>query len=348
MNQSKEIIASVVSAAHEVRNEQRTLEYSDQQVLVKVERGGICGSDIHYFQHGRAGMSVLKQPMIIGHEFVGRIAGAPAGSGLRVGQAVAVNPSQPCNHCQLCLEGKQNLCREMRFMGSAQFFPHVNGGFANYVAVNAFQCVPYADDADARVIAFAEPLAVAIHAIRQAGDLVGKKVLVTGSGPIGCLVIAAALAAGAAEIVATDMSERCRKLAQQMGATAAVDPTDQQITAKWQENGGYFDICFEASGAAAAIASTVGFTRPKGRIVQLGMGAASTEFPLGPLLVKEIELAGSFRFIHEFETAVRWLESGRINPLPLLSAEFPQQQLVEALETASDKNLAAKVQLVFA
>lgn len=347
MKQSRDIIASVVSAARQVRNEPRTLEYSDQQVLVKVERGGICGSDIHYYQHGRAGMSVLKQPMIIGHEFVGKVVQAPANSGLRAGQPVAVNPSQPCNHCALCLEGKQNLCHEMRFMGSAQFFPHVNGGFASYVAVSAHQCVPYAEEADARIIAFAEPLAVAIHAIRQAGDLVGKRVLVTGSGPIGCLVIAAALAAGAAEIIATDMSERCRELAREMGALQAVDPSDPEIMAKWQENGGYFDLCFEASGSAAAIASTVSFTRPKGRIVQLGMGSASTEFPLGPLLVKEIELAGSFRFIHEFATAVRWLETGRINPLPLLSAEFAQQDLEKALETASNKNLAAKVQIVF-
>ncbi|KGT91667.1 L-idonate 5-dehydrogenase [Erwinia typographi] len=343
----KEIIASVVSAAHQVSNQPRMLECRDDQVLVQVERGGICGSDIHYFQHGRAGMSVLKEPMTLGHEFVGRIVEAPAGSALKPGQRVAVNPSQPCNSCEFCLSGKQNLCRTMKFMGSAQFFPHVQGGFASFVAVSPAQCVPYADEADAKIIAFAEPLAVAIHAIHQAGDLVGKKVLVTGSGPIGCLVMASAFAAGAAEIVATDMSERCRTLALAMGASRAVDPGDLPTTSRWQENGGYFDVCFEASGAPAAIASTVGFTRPKGRIVQLGMGAASLEFPLGSLLVKEIELAGSFRFINEFEIAVRWLESGRINPLPLLSAEFPQQDVVKALEMASDKNLAAKVQLTF-
>lgn len=347
MKKSKQITATVVSAAQDVRNESRVLEYADEKVLIKVERGGICGSDIHYYLHGRAGMSVLKQPMIIGHEFVGQVAEAPPESALKIGQRVAVNPSQPCNDCPLCLEGKQNLCREMRFMGSAQFYPHVDGGFADYVAVNARQCIPYSDNADAKIIAFAEPLAVAIHAIHQAGDMVGKKVLVTGSGPIGCLVMAAAYAAGAAEIVATDMSARCRTLALEMGASTAADPTDVATTSAWQENGGYFDICFEASGAPAAIASTVGFTRPKGRIVQLGMGAASLEFPLGALLVKEIELVGSFRFISEFETAVRWLESGRINPLPLLSAEFSQEEVVQALEIACDKSRAAKVQIVF-
>lgn len=343
----QKIIASVVSAAYQVSNQQRTLEYGDDQVLVQVERGGICGSDIHYFQHGRAGMSVLKEPMILGHEFVGRVAEASPQSGLKVGQRVAVNPSQPCNHCEFCLSGKQNLCRSMKFMGSAQFFPHVQGGFASFVAVNSAQCVTYSDQAESKVIAFAEPLAVALHAIHQAGDIVGKKVLVTGSGPIGCLVIAAAFAAGASEIVATDMSERCRALALEMGASQVADPTDQHTMSQWQANSGYFDVCFEASGSPAAIASTVSFTRPKGRIVQLGMGAASVNFPLGSLLVKEIELAGSFRFINEFESAVRWLESGRINPLPLLSAEFSQQDVVKALEMASDKSQAAKVQLTF-
>jgi len=345
--QQKTVNAVIVNAAHDVRCESREIEWNAQQVLVKVERGGICGSDIHYFQHGRAGMSVLKAPMILGHEFVGIIEQVPENSDLKVGQRVAINPSQPCQLCALCQEGKQNLCRSMRFMGSAQFFPHVNGGFAQYVAVNPVQCVPYSDGADAKVMAFAEPLAVCIHAVRQAGDLTGKRVLVTGAGPIGCLVIAAALASGATEVVATDISERCRQLAINMGASAALDPRDEQQIERWAENGGSFDVCFEASGAGAAVASLVAFTRPGGIIVQLGMGAAEVNYPIGPLLVKEIQLRGSFRFTSEITTAVRWLEQGKINPLPLLSAEMPMQDAALALELAADKERAAKVQLVF-
>lgn len=119
-----------------------------------------------------------------------------------------------------------------------------------------------------------------------------------------------------------------RELALQMGATLAVDPTDTERTAQWAEEGGYFDVCFEASGSPAAIASTASFTRPKGTVVQLSMGHNTVEIPLGLLLVKEIKLVGSFRFIDEFTTSVRWLESGRIDPLPLLSAEFNQDQVV--------------------
>lgn len=345
--QSKIVKAVMVKGAHDVRLEDYTINWDEAQALVKVERGGICGSDIHYFQHGRAGMSVLKSPMVLGHEFVGIIEQAPHGSGLTPGQRVAINPSQPCQQCEICLSGKQNLCRSMRFMGSAQFYPHVNGGFAQYVAVNPAQCVPYCAEANPEVIVFAEPLAVCLHAVRQAGDLTGKRVLVTGAGPIGCLVIAAALACGATEVVATDISERCRALAVKMGASSAQDPRDEQAAAQWSANGGAFDVCFEASGATSAVASVVSYTRPGGIIVQLGMGAAEVNYPVGPLLVKEIQLRGSFRFTSEFTTAVRWLENGKINPLPLLSAALNMDEAAAALELASDKARAAKVQLVF-
>ncbi|MEJ4046926.1 L-idonate 5-dehydrogenase [Erwinia sp. SLM-02] len=345
--QQKTVKAVVAHGAHDVRLESHTLSWEADRVLVKVERGGICGSDIHYFQHGKAGMSVLKSPMVLGHEFVGIVEHAPENSGLHGGQRVAINPSQPCQQCDICRSGRQNLCRTMRFMGSAQFFPHVNGGFAQYVAVSPAQCVPYAQEAEPRVIAFAEPLAVCIHAVKQAGDLTGKRVLVSGAGPIGCLTIASALASGATEVMATDISPRCRALALEMGATLALDPRDEVTTTGWAADGGQFDVCFEASGAPSAIAAMVAFTRPAGVIVQLGMGAAEVNFPIGPLLVKEVQLRGSFRFIGEFDTAVKWLETGKINPLPLLSAERDMADAAAALALAADKEKAAKVQLVF-
>ncbi|MBS2683536.1 alcohol dehydrogenase catalytic domain-containing protein, partial [Salmonella enterica subsp. enterica serovar 1,4,[5],12:i:-] len=120
------------------------------------------------------------------------ISKVPAGSDLKVGQTVAVNPSSPCNQCEMCLSGHQNLCGSMRFMGSAQFNPHVNGGFSEYVVVKPEQCIPYDRRVPANVMAFSEPLAVAIHAVKKAGQLTGKRVLVIGAGPIGCLILAAA------------------------------------------------------------------------------------------------------------------------------------------------------------
>lgn len=330
----------------DVRVEQRELEYSDSDILVKVDCGGICGSDIHYYQHGRAGMSVLKHPMVVGHEFVGVIEKAPADSGFHAGQRVAVNPSQPCNHCAFCLEGKQNLCKTMRFMGSAQFNPHINGGFSEYVVATKTQCFAYSK-VSPKVMAFAEPTAVAIHAVNVAGTLVGKKVLVIGAGPIGCLIMAAARSSGAAEIVASDVSARCLELAAEMGANAIFNPMEKGSADCYQVNSGYFDVVFEASGSPAAIQSTVAFTRPSGTIVQVGMGAASVEYPVMPMLVKEITWVGSFRFINEFATAVSWLEDGRINPLPLLSAEYAPESIEEALIAAADKTRSSKVQITF-
>jgi len=331
----------------DVRVELRELEYDENDVLVKVERGGICGSDIHYYQHGRAGMSVLKHPMVVGHEFVGTVSQAPAGSALRVGQRVAVNPSQPCNHCEYCLAGKQNLCATMRFMGSAQFNPHVNGGFSEYVVATEQQCIPYRDNVAPQVMAFAEPLAVAIHAVNVAGTLVGKRVLVIGAGPIGCLILAAARSAGASELVASDVSDRCLTLARQMGATATFNPLNEGSAAPYQENKGYFDVVFEASGSPAAIASTVALARPAGTVVQVGMGANSVDYPVMPMLVKEIRWVGSFRFVDEFTTAVKWLQDGRIDPQPLLSGEYPPEAIENALIAAADKNLSSKVQIRF-
>lgn len=331
----------------DVRVEQHEVEYSDDDVLVKVVYGGICGSDIHYYLHGRAGMSVLKNRMVLGHEIVGTIFKAPVGSALRVGQAVAINPSKPCNHCEYCLSGKQNLCGSVRFMGSAQFNPHVDGGFADYISVTPQQCIPYDERVPAKVMAFAEPLAVAIHAVNTAGALVGKKVLVIGAGPIGCLVIAAARSAGAAEIVASDVSERCHAMAKAMGASQTFSPLEQGSADRYLANKGYFDVVFEASGNSTAIASTVALTRPAGTIVQIGMGASTVDFPLAAMLVKEIKLVGSFRFVGEFATAVTWLEDGRIDPLPLITGQFSPDDIDEALSTASDKTRSAKVLIAF-
>lgn len=339
--------ACLAHAEKDVRFESRDIEYSNDDVVVKVACGGICGSDIHYYQHGRAGMSILKHPMVIGHEFVGIVEKIPAGSELKVGQTVAINPSSPCNQCEMCLSGKQNMCGAMRFMGSAQFNPHVNGGFSEYVVVKPEQCIPYASQVPANVMAFSEPLAVAIHAVKMAGQLTGKRVLVIGAGPIGCLILAAAKCAGASELVTSDLSPRCLDLARQMGATAVMDPRDEKRVTHYQQNRGYFDVVFEASGAPAAITSTVAFTRPTGKIVQVGMGANPESWPVSAMLVKEINWIGSFRFIDEFTTAVRWLEDGRINPRPLISAEFSPEKIEEALITATDKNISAKVLIRF-
>lgn len=322
----------------------KTLEYDpSREVLVRITRGGICGSDISYYQHGGVGDFTLKHPMVLGHEVIGETKPDDGSDPLKV----AVNPSRPCNCCEFCLAGRSNLCVAMRFFGSAMFTPHVDGGFARYVAVRPEQCVPYDPSVDEEVMAFTEPLAVAIHAVNQAGSVLGRRVLVTGAGPIGALVIGALKAAGAAEIVATDLVERNRRLALFMGADRVLDPSVDDLDSL-RAGKGYFDASFDASGAIPAIQSNIDLTRAGGVMVQVGMSPGLVGLPLTKLLAKEIRFVGAFRFIDEFRTAVQWLEKGLVDPRPLLTSVFDYRNIVEAIELAADKSQALKVQLSFA
>ncbi|GAA3879688.1 MULTISPECIES: L-idonate 5-dehydrogenase [Gibbsiella] len=339
-------IACVVTGERAVALKKYELEYENKGTLVKITRGGICGSDLHYYQHGRVGSYPVKMPMILGHEVIGIVEKSSAPS-LAPGMAVAINPSKPCLKCEYCLEGNTNQCLNMRFFGSAMYFPHVDGGFTQYKIVENEQCIPFNPAVSGNVIVFAEPLAVAIHAVNQAGSVKGKRVFVSGVGPIGCLVVAAAKALGAEEIVATDISERCLQLARAMGADNTFT-ADAPALAGYESGKGFFDVAFEASGHPASIKRCVQVTRAKGHVVQVGMGGATAEIPLMALIAKEINLIGTFRFTEEFNTAVQWLEEKKINPLPLLSAEYRFEDFQQALNFAADKSAASKVQLVFA
>ena len=181
-------------------------ELTPNQVEISVAMGGICGTDLHYYKHGGFGQIKLKEPMILGHEVSGHI--SKLGSkvtDLTIGQLVSVSPSRPCNNCEFCLEGSQNHCLNMKFYGSAMPFPHIQGAFRETLIAEDYQCIP-ADGLSAGEAAMAEPLAVCLHAINQAGNIFGKKVLITGSGPIGTLCVLSARRAGAEEIVVTDIS----------------------------------------------------------------------------------------------------------------------------------------------
>lgn len=195
-------------------------------------------------------------------------------------------------------------------------------------------------------MAFAEPLAVAIHAAHEAGDLQGKRVFISGVGPIGCLIVSVVKTLGAAEVVCADISTRSLSLARQMGADTLVNPQHDSLDG-WKAEKGYFDISFEVSGHPSSISTCLEVTRAKGVMVQIGMGGAVPNFPMMMVISKEISLKGSFRFTTEFNTAVSWLANRVINPLPLLSAEYPFTDLEAALIFAGDKTQAAKVQLVF-
>lgn len=319
------------------------------EVLVSVGHGGICGSDLHYYRDGGLGSIRVREPIILGHEIAGRIAEAGSGvEGLSPGDVVAIDPSRPCLECCYCRERAFQHCLNMEFMGSAQRLPHVQGGFRESLALKAGQCVRFSNITDTRLAACAEPLAVCLHPCGQAGSLKGKKVLVTGSGPIGLICIALAAASGAADLVATDIVEAPLSIARKMGAGRTINMEETEAGLDmYRENKGYFDVVFECSAAGPAIRSAIETVRPQGTVVQIGiLGDAPLKF--GALVAKEIKMIGSFRFREEFREAARMIDDGEINLRPIITHSFPIEQVEDALRMASDRSTAAKVQVRFA
>jgi L-idonate 5-dehydrogenase len=196
--------------------------------------------------------------------------------------------------------------------------------------------------------ALAEPLAVCVHAVRQSGDLVGRRVLVTGCGPIGALVILAARRAGALEIVATDLTDTTLQFARKIGADHTVNTSSNpDALASYAQGKGYFDAAFEASGAASALRNCIETVQPGGVIVQLGLGGGDMSVPMQSVTAKELQLRGTFRFHEEFAVAVDYIDKGMIDVKPLISATLPFTRARDAFELASDRSKSMKVQLAF-
>jgi L-idonate 5-dehydrogenase len=339
--------AAVIHAPHDLRiDDIEVPAMGPGDVEVRIRAGGICGSDLHYYHDGGFGTVRIRQPMVLGHEIAGEVTAiGGAVTRVRIGQRVAVNPSRACGKCKYCLEGKPRHCLEMRFFGSAMRYPHVQGGFSEKLVCTEAQAVVLPDDMKLEIAAFAEPLSVCLHAATQAGPLLGKRVLVTGTGPIGALAILVARQAGAREIVATDLSDAPLAVARRIGADLAINmKTNGEALDKFSPDKGYFDVVFEASGSGAALTSALGVARPGAVVVQVGIGGEMA-IPISTLVAKEIQLRGTFRFDAEFEWAVGFLASGAIDVAPLLTEIVPLDDAVRAFELASDRNRAMKVQL---
>ncbi|MBK3642501.1 L-idonate 5-dehydrogenase [Streptomyces sp. MBT33] len=319
------------------------------QALVAVRYGGVCGSDLHYWKHGGVGDFRLREPMLLGHEVVGTVLGygtpspAGAGPGPVPGTAVAVHPATPCGACPECVRGRRNICRDTRYLGSAARFPHVQGGFAAQVVVAADQLRPLPAGLEPRRAALAEPLSVALHAVHRAGDVAGRHVLVTGAGPIGCLVVAAARAAGASRVTVTDLLPAALAYARAAGADTVVradDPDDPGWPAE-------ADVAVEASGVAAGLDSCLRLVRRGGVVVQLGMLPPGPSPFAGNLVVsREIDLRGAFRFDAEFDEALRLLAAGPAFDA-LVSAVVPVREAESAFALAADRSRSCKVLLDF-
>jgi L-idonate 5-dehydrogenase len=322
------------------------------QVAVRIAYGGVCGSDLHYWRHGRVGDFSLREPLTLGHEVVGTV--LSVGSGTRApapGTPVAVHPATPCGLCPECRSGRRNVCRAVRYLGSAAHLPHVQGGLVDALVVPADQAVALPDGLSLLDAAITEPASVAWHAASRAGDVRGARVLVTGAGPIGALVVAALHRAGAAEIVVTDVATEPLARAAAVGATStvvvgpdapAVDGRTPDETLAALE----VDVAIESSGSPAGLGTCVRAVRRSGRVVTLGLlPPGDVPFPGNLVVTREIELVGTFRFDHEIHDVLEALADGSLVTGPVVTHRLPLARAAEALELAGDPRRSGKVLL---
>ena len=317
------------------------------EVVIAMRRAGICGSDMHYFSHGQIGSFVPKRPFVLGHEFAGEIVAVGLGVPTsRIGERVTVDPSMPCGICGFCRGGRYNLCLNMRFYGSASCDPHINGGFQELIAVPAVNCLTVPDAMSWAEAAMIEPLAVAVHAVRRAGNVAGQTVLITGGGTIGQLTALVARAFGANKVVLSDLAVGPRQDALERGADAVFDALSDDFIAESEALvPGGFDVVIEAAGSAQALFHGLAVARRGGTIVQVGTLPASVTLPLNMVMARELNLVGSFRFANAFQTSIDLLASCRIDIKPLVTSVFELAELGNAMNVALGKTGSIKVQV---
>ena len=342
-------MAAVLHGAKDIRVEPCTPpELRPGMALLRVRRVGICGSDSHYFEHGYCAAFVPTRPFILGHELTADVVvvagdvSAPA-----VGARVTVNPARACGFCEYCRSGRGNLCRKTIMLGSASTTPPTDGAFAEFVTVRADQCHLLPAQLEDGMGAMMEPLAVALHAVKRAGAVSCRRVLVMGGGPIGLLVAITARAFGATPIALSDIIAARRKTALDLGADVALDPAAKDLPGQVRElTGDGFDVIFEASGARPALRQAFDLVRPGGTIVQIGtIGTEDVPLPANQLMVREIQLVGNFRYGNVFDEAIRLVAAGRVNLRPFITGLFPLKDTAQAMVQAADKAHALKVQI---
>ncbi|WP_114186613.1 L-idonate 5-dehydrogenase [Microvirga aerophila] len=316
-------------------------------VRVRFRAGGICGSDMHYFRHGRTGDFVVETPLVLGHEIAGEIVEISGdASSLAVGDRVAVNPSRWCGKCPRCLEGRPNLCENIYFMGSASKKPHMQGGFATYFDAVPAQCIKVSGNTPIAAAALAEPLAVCLHAVKRASVVEGKRGIIFGAGPIGLLTLLVARQAGMSEIAVVDLMSAPLAFAKRLGADHIIDISAGENDLKALAAERPFDVAFEISGTAAGLTSAISNVRRGGTVVQIGnLPGGAIPVPANMIMAKEIDLMGSFRFGEEFEHAVRLIDDGKIDVLSIVTSQRPLSEALEGFHLALDRSQSVKVVL---
>jgi L-iditol 2-dehydrogenase len=297
------------------------------QVLIEVSTVGICGSDVHYYDHGRIADFVVREPLVLGHEASGTI--RALGSEVtdrEVGQRVAMEPQETCGRCKQCLSGRYNLCPYVEFFAT----PPIHGAFAQYVVLDSIRAHPVPDTLSDEAAALIEPLSVGIWAAQKANVQPGDRVLVTGAGPVGLLCADVARARGAAWVGVSDTNDHRLEVAVQRGANQAINALAGPLVEQIEP----VDVILECSGAAPAIRGAFAAAAPAARIVLVGMGAADLELPVAMIQVKELVVTGTFRYANAYPAAIALAASGLVDLDGLVTGEYALADAAAALQAS--------------
>lgn len=321
---------SVLTGAKELAIEERPVpQPAADEVLVKVAAVGVCGSDVHYYRHGRIGDFVVDGPLVLGHELSGSI--VAVGTDIdqsRVGERVAIEPQRPCHRCRQCLAGRYNLCPNMEFYAT----PPIDGAFTGYVTIQAEFAHPVPDSISDEAAALLEPLSVAITTMRKAGIVPGSRVLIAGAGPIGIICAQTARAFGAADIIVSDLVPERRERALKYGATAVIDPAATDVATA----GLSVDAFIDASGAPRAVFSGIKAVGPAGRAVLVGLGNSEMTLPVEHIQNLEIIVTGIFRYTDTWPAGIHLVATGQIDLDSLVTGRFDLDHVAEALDSDLD------------
>lgn len=328
--------ASVLRSVGEVAVERRPVPRPGAaEALVRVGSVGVCGSDVHYYEHGRIGPYTLDRPLILGHEAGGEVVAlGPGVNSLAFGQRVSVEPGVPCRSCVQCLAGRYNLCPDVRFFAT----PPYDGAFCEYLVMPTAFLHPVPDSVSDDAAALLEPLSVGIWACRRGMVTAGSRVLITGAGPIGLVSVQAAQAFGATEVWVSDVNPHRLKLAQRLGAVA-LDVSERPIGAWAPEP----DVLLECSGNATATVEAILTVAKAGRVVLVGMGSDELPIPLPYVQDRELVLSGAFRYANTWPTAIALVASGRVDLDGLVTDHYGLDDVEKALTSARRDPTTVKV-----
>lgn len=310
--------------------------HGPEDVLVKVKSVGICGTDSHYWKTGSVGSFAIREPMILGHEVSGEIVEVgEAVSNLTVGDRVTIEPGAPCRKCRFCKIGRYNLCPQKRFMGD----PPTNGAFAEYVAWPADFVFKMPEDMTYDEGAMIEPLAVGVYAVNRTHITPGDIVMIMGAGPVGLMILQAALTAGAGKIIVSDTDDWRLEKAESLGATATIN-AKEDLLARIQDltKGNYVDATMEASGSREATAQAVKVTRRGGTISLVGVyETGEFTYPLLDVIMKELTVIGNIDGANVFPRSLDLMASRRFDATKLITHHLPLDDIETGFRILEEK-----------